>query len=115
MTHRIIFTLIATVCALTTTACSSLPESGSQDAKLYAARCGACHKPPEPKENHVFQWERLITMMDRRILHTGMTPLTPQERDTLIAYLTRHAMPNPIESTQPSFRSPSQTRERQAP
>lgn len=115
MTHRIILTLVITASALTTVACSSLPESGSQDAKLYAARCGACHKPPNPKDNYIFQWERLITMMDRRILHTEMTPLTPQERDTLTAYLTRHALPNPIESTQPSFRSPSQTRGSQAP
>lgn len=73
-------------------ACGSLPESGTTEAKLYADRCGACHKAPRPFDFQYFQWERLITMMDRRVLHQQMQPaLSAYERDTILAYLKKHA------------------------
>lgn len=75
--------------------CGSLPEAGSTDAKFYASRCGECHQPPLPGDQFVFQWERLITMIERGVLHREMKPLTTAEAQQVRNYLSRHGKPNP--------------------
>lgn len=80
---------------LTLSGCGSLPEAGSTDAKLYATRCGECHEPPAPDDAHIYQWERLITMIERRVLHQEMKPLSSAEAQQIRQYLVRHGKPNP--------------------
>lgn len=80
-------------------ACSTLPESGSSEASGYQQRCGGCHEAVQPKAHHQFQWERLLTLMERGVLHREMQPpLSGEEKTALLAYLKRHAKPDPVTS-----------------
>lgn len=91
--------ILGTAILLGTSACSSLPESGSDDARRYASRCGACHDAVQPKDHHRFQWERLLTLIERGVLHREMKPaLSSEEKAILLQYLSRHAMPDPKEA-----------------
>lgn len=85
-------------------ACSMFPNvpegKGSADARLYVARCGECHKPVQPIKHTAEQWERLLTLIERRLDHLEMKPLTAQDQAQILAYLGRHARP-PEESSEP--------------
>jgi hypothetical protein len=67
-----------------------LPEADGADAKLYAARCGTCHSVPHPARHTALEWERVLRLMDQRTAEAGMAPLAGEERERVVAYLTRH-------------------------
>jgi mono/diheme cytochrome c family protein len=75
------------------TACARkpLPEQGSYAEKVYASRCGGCHKPFQPAAMTPAMWQLQVKMMEDRIARAGMPPLTDSQRETILDYLTRHA------------------------
>ena len=82
----------ALVAAATLASCSpSLPEDGTPDATLYAARCSGCHVPHQPHTLTAKMWEVQVQRMDSKIRSAGRQPPTPDERDKILAYLKRNA------------------------
>jgi len=77
----------------------NLPESKSPGAQLYVEKCTQCHDPVEPDEHFYFQWERLITLIERKIHHQGemAVDLSSQDRELLLDYMKTHAKEDPDE------------------
>ncbi len=77
------------------TGCASgptpIPDAESKAAQLYANKCGGCHAVPHPKRNTKTEWHHLLSLMEQRIKERGMTALSDNERETLLAYLQRNA------------------------
>ena len=76
------------------TACQQpkrLPEQGSYAQRLYAERCGACHRPYNPASMTAAMWEAQLQAMDAKILQAGQPPLSPAQHLTILDYLKRHA------------------------
>ncbi len=68
-----------------------IPDGESSAATIYRARCGVCHSVPHPKRNYYSQWENLIDVMEERIEHREMPPISDADRDVILAYLREHA------------------------
>ena len=67
-----------------------LPAASSEPARVYLARCGACHAAPHPARHGTGDWQRLVPLMEGHMRERGMAPLTDAERDTILAYLAAH-------------------------
>jgi cytochrome c5 len=81
-------------CLMTALACSCrtpLPEAESAGAKLYEARCGTCHYPHLPRALTPAMWKVQVERMDQKFRDARMQPPTAQEKERILAYLTRHA------------------------
>ena len=68
-----------------------LPEANSAAAQLYARRCGQCHHAYAPASLTTAMWRIQVEMMEAKMRQTRLPPLTDQERDTILSYLTRNA------------------------
>jgi mono/diheme cytochrome c family protein len=72
-------------------ACSpDLPEPESAGARLYAERCNGCHRVFAPASLKFAMWEMQVERMQGEMVRRGVTPLTAEERQTILAYLRRH-------------------------
>ncbi|MEW5757038.1 MAG: hypothetical protein AB1810_12100 [Pseudomonadota bacterium] len=77
------------------TACAGLPDAGTEEAQLYSTKCGGCHSPVNPARYQYFQWERLLTLMERGLNHQQMKGgLSSDEKARLLPYLKQHAAPD---------------------
>ena len=82
----------ASIFAVLLAACSSpLPEEGSAAASLYRERCGGCHRVYSPRSLKYPLWEVIVGRMQAKIAQSGGTPLAREERETILAYLRKHA------------------------
>jgi Dihaem cytochrome c len=68
-----------------------LPEQGTYAERIYANRCGGCHKPFQPGALTPAMWQLQVRLMQDRIAQAGLPPLTAHQRETILNYLTRHA------------------------
>ena len=68
-----------------------LPEANSAAAQLYATRCGQCHHAYAPASLTAAMWGIQVEMMEAKMHQNRLPPLTDQERDTILSYLTRNA------------------------
>jgi hypothetical protein len=68
-----------------------IPEPDSPDAKLYVARCAPCHSVPHPKRHTYEQWEHIIWVMEKEIVHKRMAPLSMDEKAAILGYLKSHS------------------------
>ncbi|HEV3115316.1 MAG TPA: hypothetical protein VGY99_32950 [Candidatus Binataceae bacterium] len=68
-----------------------LPEQNTAAAQLYASRCGQCHRAYAPGSLSAAMWQVQVQMMEGKMLQNRVSPLTNQERDTILSYLTRNA------------------------
>ncbi len=68
----------------------TLPEANSPAAQLYVARCGVCHGVYAPGTMTAAMWSTQVDAMMQQMAEAG-TPLTPEERRQILAYLTRNA------------------------
>jgi diheme cytochrome c len=68
-----------------------LPGEGTREAQLYRERCGNCHSPVAPSSMPYATWEMILPRMDQRIGGSGQAPLTPEEHQTIEAYLKKNA------------------------
>ncbi|MFN8625516.1 MAG: hypothetical protein U0587_05975 [Candidatus Binatia bacterium] len=70
---------------------AKLPEADSAGAKLYAARCGTCHRLYAPGSLTFEMWKIQVERKQGMMVRQGLPPLTPDERDVMLAYLKRHS------------------------
>jgi Dihaem cytochrome c len=68
-----------------------MPDEGSYAAQLYLKRCGQCHQAYNPSLMTAATWAVKVDAMQERLKQTGLTPLTPDERKTILGYLSEHA------------------------
>ncbi len=79
------------------TACQRrpLPERDTYAGQLYASRCGGqCHVPFDPRSMTPAMWRVQISAMDDKMRAAGIAPLTPEQRATIMDYLTRNSGTN---------------------
>lgn len=69
----------------------SLPEADSDAARTYVQRCGQCHRAYDPRAMTGAMWQTQVELMDTKIRQAGMEPLTADQRDIILEYLTRNA------------------------
>lgn len=80
------------LCCSALAACSKpLPEEGSPDAVLYAARCGGCHPAYQPHAMTPTMWKLQVDRMDQKYRAVGQPVPAGEERQRILDYLTRHA------------------------
>lgn len=72
---------------------AALPESGSPAATMYQQRCGQCHAPYDPRTMTSAMWAVQVDAMQVKMRQSGVPPLTDDQRQTILDYLTRNAGP----------------------
>ena len=70
---------------------SDYPESNTEPAKLYIAKCGECHAAPLPKIHTVKQWPGVVQRMQFRMTSKAMRELNKHEFNMIVEYLQKHA------------------------
>jgi hypothetical protein len=83
--------LVTAVLGLAACHRSALPEKGTYPERLYAARCGQCHAPYDPRTMTAAMWQVQMHVMEGTMAAAGRRPLTPAERKTITDYVTRNA------------------------
>ena len=68
-----------------------LPEDGTATEQLYVHRCGVCHRAYDPSTLTPAMWQLQIDAMELKISAAGMPPLTPDDKQAILAYLERHS------------------------
>lgn len=68
-----------------------IPDERSYPAQLYLKRCGQCHEAYNPSLMTAAMWAVKVDLMQERMKQTGLTPLPPDERKTILGYLSKHA------------------------
>ena len=68
-----------------------IPDEDSYAAQLYLKRCGQCHQPYNPSLMTAAMWAAQVDLMQVRMEQTGLAPLTPAERKTILDYLSSNA------------------------
>ncbi len=83
--------LLLTV-ALAVAGCNArLPDPDSPGARLYADRCGTCHRIYAPRSLTFEMWKVQVERKQGVMVRQGLPPLTPEERAVLLDYLKRHS------------------------
>jgi hypothetical protein len=57
----------------------------------FTHRCGACHRPPDPRMKHAYEWDATVAQMERTIANAGLLPIANSDRKTILDFLTQHA------------------------
>jgi len=84
--------LVPLAFAVLLAACDArLPEPETSGARLYAARCGGCHRLYAPGSLTTAMWQVTVARMQGEMARRGLAPLTADEEATLLAYLDRHS------------------------
>ncbi|MBP1686041.1 MAG: hypothetical protein H6Q33_2184 [Deltaproteobacteria bacterium] len=84
--------LLPGIAVLALAGCNAkLPEPDSPGARLYAERCGTCHRIYAPTSLTFEMWKVQVERKQGVMVRQGLPPLTPDERDVLLAYLKRHS------------------------
>ena len=68
-----------------------LPEQDSYAGQLYLRQCGQCHQPYNPSSMTATMWATQVDLMQEKMQQTGLAPLTPAERHTILEYLSSNA------------------------
>ncbi|MGO9451009.1 MAG: hypothetical protein ACLQDV_08175 [Candidatus Binataceae bacterium] len=68
-----------------------LPEAGTDAEQVYTQRCGQCHRPYDPRSMTAAMWDTQVGLMDGKIRDAGLPPLSTDQRQTILHYLTRNA------------------------
>jgi len=78
------------------TACQKrpLPESDTYAGQLYASRCGGCHVAFDPRSMTPAMWQVQVSAMQDKMRAAGIAPLTSEQRETIMDYLTRNSGAN---------------------
>ena len=58
---------------------------------LFEGRCQMCHQLPEPGMLKPKQWKLILTTMQQRMQHASVPPLTEDETERLLEYLSERA------------------------
>jgi mono/diheme cytochrome c family protein len=68
-----------------------IPNESTYAAQLYLKRCGQCHQPYNPSSMTATMWATQVDLMQEKMQQTGLAPLTPAERHTILEYLSSNA------------------------
>ena len=92
MSPRLCAATAVAVSMLVLAACdATLPDPDSPGARLYASRCGGCHRLYAPGALKIEMWKITLSRMQGELVRRGLPPLTDGERTTLLAYLEQHS------------------------
>ena len=69
-----------------------LPEDGTATEQLYVHRCGVCHRAYAPSTLTPAMWQLQVDAMELKISAAGLPPLTPDDKQAILAYLERHSV-----------------------
>jgi len=58
---------------------------------LFEGRCQMCHQLPEPDMLTPSQWKLILMVMQQRMQQAGVPPLTEDETQRLLEYLSARA------------------------
>jgi len=84
--------MIAAAMLLSIAATPLVAAEVDANAALFELRCGTgCHQLPEPSMLKPKQWQRVLITMEKRMAQAGQDELTADERERLLAYLTKQA------------------------
>jgi hypothetical protein len=81
----------ALIIAATGCAPKPLPEAGSDAERLYAMRCGGCHRPFQPSTMTAAMWSEQVEAMRLKMAQAGVAPLSAAEHQQILDYLERNA------------------------
>lgn len=68
-----------------------IPDASTEDAQLYAVKCGTCHSVPHPRRHTYPQWEHMMTVMEKQMEHKKVEPLTGEEKAIIMDYLKKNS------------------------
>lgn len=68
-----------------------MPDEGSYAEQLYVKRCGQCHQAYNPSQMTAAMWTVQVDRMQERMKQVGIPPLGPDERKTILNYLSTNA------------------------
>ncbi|HEY6394956.1 MAG TPA: hypothetical protein VIX12_06015 [Candidatus Binataceae bacterium] len=68
-----------------------MPEQDSYAGQLYIRRCGQCHVAYNPHAMTAAMWQVQVQLMEDKMRRGGVAPLSPDQRTTILDYLTRNA------------------------
>jgi len=68
-----------------------LPDPDSPGARLYAARCGGCHRIYAPEVMTSQMWKITVARMQGELARRGLPALSDADQAVLIDYLDRHS------------------------
>jgi hypothetical protein len=88
--------VLAVILLVSATACQKrpLPESDTYAGQLYASRCGGCHVAFDPRSMTPAMWQVQVSAMQDKMRAAGIAPLTSEQRETIMDYLTRNSGAN---------------------
>jgi len=66
-------------------------ENDAYAESLFKGRCQMCHQLPEPSMLKPKQWKLILTVMQQRMQQAGVPPLTEEETEMLLEYLSERA------------------------
>ncbi|MFQ5442748.1 MAG: hypothetical protein ACE5EB_08510 [Thermodesulfobacteriota bacterium] len=81
-------------CLLAVAGCAAetpVPDRDTAEAKVYRRVCSGCHSLPHPRRNTYRRWKHFVALMETRIEHREMKPMTPGERAAVLRYLKKHS------------------------
>jgi len=70
---------------------AALPDPESPGARLYGHRCSSCHRLYAPSVLTAAMWKVMVARMEQQIQHSGLPPLSADERQTILDYLEKHS------------------------
>jgi hypothetical protein len=84
--------IIAVLPSAITIGCArDLPQQDTYAGQLYIRRCSGCHAPYNPRTMTPAMWQVQVDAMEPKMRAAGLQPLTPDQRATIMDYLTRNA------------------------
>ncbi len=89
--HRLPTLIVITLLSACAGQAPPIPEAGTEGARMFSARCQACHALPHPRRLTAGQWDHMLGVMRQRMRERGLPDLAPEELDTIRDYLHRHA------------------------
>lgn len=69
----------------------TLGPPGSPGLSLFQKTCSQCHALPDPKLHTAEEWSGVVKRMRKNMEIMGKPVITEDEKDQIIAYLSRHA------------------------
>jgi len=83
--------LVLSACTVEEPPAMDYPEKGSPVTQLYLAKCGDCHRAPQPSSHTARVWPGVLHRMQMRMQAKARTPLDKNELSLILDYVQRHA------------------------
>jgi hypothetical protein len=85
--------LVLAAAALLVAGCDArLPDPESPGARVYAARCGGCHRIYAPESMTSQMWKITVARMQGELARRGLPVLSEGDQGVLLDYLGRNSL-----------------------